>query len=313
MDVSDPSGAAPSGFQGQSDRLRTTAAAATSKMRMFATAHREASVGFGIVLLIAAFSCLGPQIWRQNPLAVNLANSLLAPSASHPFGTDDVGRDVLARVISAGQLDILAAVAVTAVGGLVGMTIGVVSGLRGGVTDNTSMRLMDSLLAFPPLILALAVSVALGAGTLSAALGITISTIPFYARLMRSEVLRVKALPFVEAAVASGGRPSRIVSRHILPHTWQVMAIQASSVVGYAVLTLAALGFVGLGVQVPTAEWGTMITAGLPYVLSGQWWMGVFPGVLLLMLVIGCNLVADGLGGESVGGVMTGSTRKPLE
>jgi peptide/nickel transport system permease protein len=215
--------------------------------------------------------------------------------------------------MSSGQLDILAAVVVTAAGGLVGMTIGAVAGLRGGATDNASMRLMDSLLAFPPLILALAVSVALGAGTLSAALGITISTVPFYARLMRSEVLRVKALPFVEAAVASGGRPSRIVSRHILPHTWQVMAIQASSVVGYAVLTLAALGFVGLGVQVPTAEWGTMITAGLPFVLSGQWWMGVFPGVMLLTLVIGCNLVADGLGGGTVAGVMTGTTRSLRE
>ena len=292
---------------------QSTAASAISKTRTFATVHREASVGFGIIILIAGFSWLGPQIWRPNPLAVSLTNSLLAPSASHPFGTDDVGRDVLARAMSAGQLDILAAIAVTAVGGLVGMTIGAIAGLRGGVTDGTSMRLMDSLLAFPPLILALAVSVALGAGTVSAALGITISTVPFYARLMRSEVLRVKALPYVEAAVASGGRPWRIVSRHILPHTWQVMAIQASSVVGYAVLTLAALGFVGLGVQVPTPEWGTMITAGLQYVLSGQWWMGVFPGVLLLMLVIGCNLVADGLGGGGVAGVMTGSTRGPIE
>jgi peptide/nickel transport system permease protein len=276
---------------------------------MFASGHREATVGLGVILVTVAFAWLGPQIWRADPLAVNLANSLLPPSAARPFGTDDVGRDVLARVMSAGQLDIIAAAAVTAVGGLLGMSVGLLAGLRGGLTDNASMRLIDSLLAFPPLILALAISVALGAGTVSAALGITISTVPFYARLMRSEVLRVQALPFVEAAVASGCQPSRIVWRHILPHTWQVMTIQASSVVGYAVLTLAALGFVGLGVQVPTPEWGTMITAGLSYVLSGQWWIGVFPGAMLLILVIGCNLVADGLGGEAVGSVLTGSTR----
>ena len=211
--------------------------------------------------------------------------------------------------MSAGQLDILAAIVITTAGGLVGMSIGLLAGLRRGFTDNATMRLIDSLLAFPPLILALAISVALGAGTTSAALGIAISTVPYYARLMRSEVLRVSALPFVEAAAASGGRPLSIVWRHILPHTWRVMAIQASSVVGYAVLTLAALGFVGLGVQVPTPEWGTMITSGLSFVLSGQWWIGVFPGALLLALVIGCNLVADGLGAATVGSVLTGAPR----
>ncbi len=277
----------------------------------FVAGRREATAGFAIVLVIAGFSWVGPLVWRVNPLSVSLLSSLLPPTSRHPFGTDEVGRDVLARVMSAGQLDILAALAITAVGGVIGMGIGLAAGLRGGVAENVSMRLIDALLAFPPLILALAISVALGAGTTSAALGITISTIPFYARLMRSEVLRVRALPFVEAAEASGGRPSRIVTRHILPHTWRVMAIQASSVVGYAVLTLAALGFVGLGVQVPTPEWGTMITSGLSYVLSGQWWIGVFPGALLLALVIGCNLVADGLGGDTPVSLLTGPRRAP--
>jgi len=169
------------------------------------------------------------------------------------------------------------------------------------------------LLAFPPLILALAVSVALGAGTIPAAIGITISTVPFYARLMRSEVLRVRALPYVEAAVASGGRPAHVVTRHVLPHTLQIIGIQASSVVGYSVLTFAALGFVGLGVQPPTPEWGTMITTGLSYVLSGQWWIGAFPGALLLLLVIGCNSGADGLGGSSSRVLLVGASAGPEE
>jgi len=279
------------------------------RSRTFALRHREAAVGLGLLLLSVAFAWLGPQVWRADPLGVRLLSSLVPPSATHPFGADDLGRDVLARVMSAGQLDILVALIVTSVGGLVGMSLGLLAGLRGRVTDNVTMRLIDALLAFPPLILALAVALALGADTVSAALGITISTVPYYARLMRGEVMRVRVLPFVEAAVASGCRPSRVVLRHILPHTWQVMAIQAGSVVGYAVLTLAALGFVGLGVPIPTPEWGSMISEGLPYVLSGQWWIGVFPGVMLLLLVIGGNLLADGLGGDPIASVLAGSVR----
>lgn len=263
--------------------------------------RHEAVVGSVIVLGMGLFAWIGPLVWRVSPLAVNLGDSLVGPSAFHPFGTDEVGRDVLARVMAGGQLDIIVAMAVSLSGGAVGVTIGLVAGLRGGFIDQVTMRIVDALLAFPPLILALAVSVGLGAGTIPASIGIAISTVPFFARLMRSEVLRVRALPFVEAAVASGGRPAHVVTKHVLPHTWQVMAIQASSIVGYAVLTLAALGFVGLGVQPPTPEWGTMITTGLSYVLSGQWWIGVFPGLALLVLVIGFNLIADGLGAKTIG------------
>lgn len=278
-----------------------------------ASARREASVGFGLVILIACFCWIGPLVWRISPLSVNLTGSLLAPSSSHPFGTDQLGRDMLSEVMAAGQLDIIVALAVAVIGGIVGVSIGLLAGLRAGIVDNVSMRLIDSLLAFPPLILALAVSVALGAGTIPAAIGITISTVPFYARLMRSEVLRVRALPYVEAAVASGGRPAHVVTRHVLPHTLQIIGIQASSVVGYSVLTFAALGFVGLGVQPPTPEWGTMITTGLSYVLSGQWWIGAFPGALLLLLVIGCNSGADGLGGSSSRVLLVGASAGPEE
>jgi peptide/nickel transport system permease protein len=242
---------------------------------------------------------IGPLVWRVDPLHVNLAVSLQAPSGTHPFGTDDLGRDVLARVVAGAGLDLLVALVVAVAAGAVGMAIGLFSAMSGGFTETLVMRVMDALLAFPPLILALAIAVALGAGTGPASTGIAVSVVPYYARLMRSEVLRIKALPYVEAAVASGSGQTRLVRRHVIPHTGGTMLIQASSAVGYAVLTLAALGFVGLGVQEPTPEWGTMITSGLSYVLSGQWWMGVFPGLALLALVVGCSLVADGLSGTT--------------
>jgi len=259
------------------------------------SARRELALGLGIVALIVVFAVVGPWVWRQSPLQVNLSQSLQPPMASHPFGTDELGRDILARTMAGAQLDLLVALAVTLAGGALGLMVGLVSAMSRGLVDILIMRVLDALLAFPPLILALAVAVALGAGTVSASIGIAVSVIPYYARLMRSEVLRVRSLPYVDAAVASGSGRFRLIRRHIVPHTWGTMLIQASSAVGYAVLTLAALGFVGLGVQEPTAEWGTMITSGLQYVLSGQWWIGVFPGLGLLALVTACSLVADGL------------------
>lgn len=278
-------------------------------------ARRELGLGLGIVLLIVIFAVVGPLVWRQSPLQVNLPQSLHAPTAAHPFGTDELGRDVLARTMAGAQLDLVVALAVTVAGGALGLMVGLVSAMSRGAVDILIMRVLDALLAFPPLILALAVAVALGAGTVSASIGIAVSVIPYYARLMRSEVLRVRSLPYVDAAVASGSGRFRLVRRHIVPHTWGTMLIQASSAVGYAVLTLAALGFVGLGVQEPTAEWGTMITSGLQYVLSGQWWIGVFPGLWLLALVTACSLVADGLssynGAASAATLLRGGGQEP--
>jgi peptide/nickel transport system permease protein len=256
--------------------------------------------------VIVGMALIGPLVWRINPLHVNLAISLQPPSGSHPFGTDDLGRDVLARVIAGAGLDLLVALVVALGGGAVGAALGLIAAMSGGLTETLILRVMDALLAFPSLILALSIALALGAGTVPASVGIAISVVPYYARLMRSEVLRIKAMPYVEAAVASGSGQTRLVWRHVIPHTSGTMLIQTSSSVGYAVLTLAALGFVGLGVQEPTAEWGTMITSGLSYVLSGQWWMGVFPGVALLALVVGCSLVADGLSGTMSSSVPVG-------
>jgi peptide/nickel transport system permease protein len=249
-----------------------------------------ASILLGILLFLAIF---GPLIWRKDPLAVNLLSALQPPSREHPMGTDNLGRDVFARFNEGARISLIVGIAVVTTGALVGGTLGLVAGVFGGWLDAVFMRVMDAMLAFPPLILAMAVTVGLGVGLKTAALGIMLTSVPYYARLIRSDVLRIRSLPFVEAAAALGASRTRIILRHIAPHTVSTLFIQASAVFGYAILTLAALGFIGLGAQVPTPEWGTMITEGLANALTGQWWTGVFPGLGVLAAVTAASIIAD--------------------
>jgi peptide/nickel transport system permease protein len=244
---------------------------------------------FGLLALVSA---LGP-FFTSSPDAYHLTATLQAPSPTHLMGTDNLGRDIFARVVEGGRISLLVAAAVTLIGATLGSLLGVVSGALGGWLDGLLMRPMDAVLAFPPLVLAMAVTVGLGVGLTTATLGIAITSIPWFARLIRSEALLLRSLPYVEAAVALGESRRRIIVRHILPHLIPVLAIQAAGVFGYAILSLAALGFVGLGAQVPTPEWGTMITQGEPYALTGQWWVSLFPGLALLVVVSVTSIVAD--------------------
>jgi peptide/nickel transport system permease protein len=155
------------------------------------------------------------------------------------------------------------------------------------------MRIMDAILAFPPLILAMAVTVGLGIGLNTAAIGVALVSVPWYARLLRSEALRIRSLPFIEAAHAMGATRTRIIARHVVPHMLPVLFIQMAAAFGYAVLGLASLSFVGLGAQVPTPEWGAMITEGLSYSLTGQWWISIIPGVALLITVTAASMLSD--------------------
>jgi peptide/nickel transport system permease protein len=245
------------------------------------------------LLLFVLLALIGPVAWRKDPLGINVGASLEAPSWSHPMGTDSIGRDVFARFLEGARISLAVGGLVVLVGALIGGFAGILAGVSGGWIDALLMRVMDAILAFPPLILAMAVSVGLGSGLETAGLGIMLTTIPYYARLLRSEVLRIRALPFVEAAHALGARRSRIMLRHIVPHVVSTLLIQAAAVFGYAILTLAALGFVGLGARVPTPEWGAMITDGLQYFLTGQWWIGVFPGLGVLVAVTAASVIAD--------------------
>ncbi|UYQ72530.1 ABC transporter permease [Pelagibacterium flavum] len=265
--------------------------------RLFAQLAHDRELLFGVIILgvIVFLALFGRLLWPHDPLRVDILNSLLPPSFEHPMGTDDVGRDVFARFIQGAQVSIGVAIGVTIAGTLIGGTLGLLAGLVGGWFDAVISRVMDAILAFPPLILAMAVAIGLGAGIVSAAIGVILAAIPWYFRLLRSEVLRLRTLMYVESAQALGASNFRLIRLHILPQTTSTIFIQASSVFSFSILTLAALGFVGLGIQPPTPEWGTMITEGLAFALTGQWWLGFFPGLGIFMLAVSANLIADRL------------------
>ena len=255
--------------------------------------HPDLTVALAIIVVLAVLAGFGPLVWPYDPLAISLRETLQPPSFAHPMGTDHIGRDIFARFNTGALISLSVGVAVVVTGAVVGGVIGLVSGISGGLLDNALMRFMDAILAFPPLILAMAVTVGLGGGLETAALGIMLTSVPYYARLIRSDVIRIRRLPFIEAAETAGAHPARIILWHIVPHTVSTLLVQAAALFGYSVLALAALGFVGLGTQVPTPEWGVMITEGLQYALTGQWWIGVFPGLGLLAAVAATSILAD--------------------
>jgi peptide/nickel transport system permease protein len=260
-------------------------------------------LALAVVLVLTVLS--GPLIWSADPLEMDFTAFLAAPSTAHPMGTDATGRDVLARFLAGGQLSLIIGLIVTLSGLILGALIGLIAASFGGFVDTVLMRVIDSIAAFPPILLAMAVAIGLGGGLWTAVLGVVISTIPFFARLMRSEVQRIRSYPFIEAAEAMGATPRFVLAWHIAPHAASTMLVQSASVFGYAIITLAGLGFVGLGARVPTPEWGVMITEGMQYALTGQWWLTIFPGLGILLAVIAANLLADRLsdvlGGRSIG------------
>lgn len=255
----------------------------------------------GLLLLLAGAVFIGPVIWTTDPLEMDFAAFLAPPSLAHPMGTDATGRDVLARFLAGGRLSLIVGTVVMLAGLIPGALLGLFAARVGGLADTVLMRIMDSIAAFPPILLAMAVAIGLGGGLWAAVLGVVISTIPFFARLMRSEVLRIQSYPFIEAAQAMGATSAFTLRWHIAPHAASTMLVQCASVFGYAIITLAGLGFVGLGAQVPTPEWGVMITEGMQYALTGQWWLTIFPGLGILIAVVGTNLLADRLA-QALGG-----------
>jgi len=237
---------------------------------------------------------IGPLLWTDSPDQINLLAALHPPSLPHPMGTDEYGRDIFARFMRGAQISLLVGFIVVIVGAAVGGVIGLAAGVWGGSRDSVLMRTMDAILAFPALILAMTVTVGLGVGITTTAMGITIASVPWYARVVRSEVVRIRSLPFVEAVVALGARRRRVMYRHIVPSLLPTLLVQAAAAFGYSILALAALSFVGLGAQIPTPEWGAMITDGLSYTVTGQWWVGFFPGLGLLIACTAANVIADG-------------------
>jgi peptide/nickel transport system permease protein len=270
---------------------------ASKVWRLVGSLRREASlyIALALVAFLVVLAVFGPLAWPRDPLAMDFAAPLAAPSLDHPMGTDGNGRDILARFIYGARISLSIGAAVVLTGLVVGGGIGLLAGIGGWIADLVLMRLIDAVAAFPPLILAMAVTVGLGNGLKTAGLGIMLSTVPFYARLVRADVFRLRSLPFIEATIALGAKRRRIVLRHLVPHTASTMLIQSAAVFGYSILALAGLGFVGLGAQIPTPEWGTMITDGMQYALTGGWWVAVFPGLGVLVAAATVNVIADRL------------------
>jgi ABC-type dipeptide/oligopeptide/nickel transport system permease subunit len=245
----------------------------------------------GLVVLAAI---LGPVLIQSSPTSTAYG-VFLAPSAAHPFGTDDVGRDVLARVLYAIQLDLLLAVVICTLAIVAGTVIGLVSGFSGGYVDLGVMRLVDIALSIPAFILALILAIMLGNTGQSMVLAIALAYTPVAVRIVRSQVLSLRELPMIETSRAIGTPAWRIVLWHVLPNTYSVLIAQGTLFLAWAILDTAAMSFIGVGIHPPTPELGAMISEGSQAIVSGQWWVSTFPGVFIVMLVIAFSLAGDGL------------------
>jgi peptide/nickel transport system permease protein len=251
-------------------------------------------IGLLLVLLLVVVAVLAPVIAPHDPLAQNAGGSLEGPSWAHPFGTDETGRDIFSRVLYGAaislRIGILAVLAIM----LVGVPLGLVAGSVGGWVDGLIMRLADIFLAFPTLVLALAIATSLGGGMQNVIVAVAIAGWPWYARLIRGAVLTIRGEAYIDAARLAGASWLRIVWRHILPNSFGPIIVQASQDMGYTILLAASLGFLGIGVKIPTPEWGTMINDGRDVFLDA-WWVSVFPGLAIVVAVLAFNLLGDGL------------------
>jgi peptide/nickel transport system permease protein len=257
--------------------------------------HPRIVAALALLMLLAILSVLAPVVSPHNPLAVDPDNARLPPGPGHLLGTDELGRDVLSRVIWGGRVSIPVAFVAVSVGLVVGGGIGLTAGYRGKRTDLLLMRFIDALLAFPALILAIAIVAALGPTLVNAMIAIGVVQIPIYARLTRAQVLQVKNFDFVTAARALGASPARLIVRHLLPNLLNPIIVQISLSAAFAILAEATLSFLGLGAQPPTPDWGFMINTGSRFLSNGFWWMTLGPAVAICLAVFGFNWLGDAL------------------
>ncbi|WP_433528187.1 ABC transporter permease [Micromonospora sp. CA-263727] len=251
--------------------------------------------GATILALVAVAAVGAPLFSSWGATEIDPAATLAAPGGDHLLGTDGNGMDIWSRVLYAARLDLGIAVAAVALAVLVGTLLGLVAGYRGGWLDDVLMRVVDIFQAFPTFILALAVAALLGNGTVNLIITIAAVNAPAYARLVRAEVRTQRELPFVDAAVTSGASTAGILWRHLLPNSLTPVRVIAPLNCGWAMLTLAGLSFLGLGVSIPEAEWGAMISLGAADVVGGRWWTSVPPGLALFVSVLGFSLLGEGL------------------
>jgi len=258
----------------------------------------ENSITFGAFLLFSVFvlfALFGNAIAPYDPIASNASAALSPPSVDHWFGTDNLGRDVLSRVLIATRLDLGIAVVAVALSFALGSILGACAGYFGRWCDRIISRIIDTLMAFPLFILAMGLVAALGNTVENIIYATAIINLPLYTRVTRAEILVRRDAGYVEAARLSGNGHLRIMATHLFPNVLPVMMVHISLNMGWAVLNAAGLSFIGLGVRPPTPEWGIMVAEGATYIISGEWWLVVFPGVVLMLAVFCFNLLGDGL------------------
>jgi peptide/nickel transport system permease protein len=258
-------------------------------------ANQSITFGIGLLTIIILIALLGPLLVRYDPLATEAALARVGPSIEHPFGNDASGRDVLSRVVYAIGLDLMVALVVSLLATIVGAAAGLVSGYVGGLFDQLLMRGVDILMAFPGFLLAVTVTAVLGNNVRTIVLALGIAYAPVAVRIVRAQVLSLREAQFIEASRAIGTPAWEIVVYHLLPNTYSVLLAQATLFMAWAVLDIAGLSFLGLGIKPPTPELGAMTADGAEHMVSGRWWMSVFPGGIIMLMALSFTLIGDGL------------------
>jgi peptide/nickel transport system permease protein len=256
--------------------------------------HRLALIGAGIILVLIFIAILAPFIAPHDPIEQNLEHRLLPPNAEYPLGTDNLGRCILSRLIHGTSVSLQIGVIVVGIAATTGVTLGLIAGYRGGLVDELIMRIVDVLLAFPGIILALAIAGILGPSLYNVMLALAVVGWTSYARVVRGSVLSVKEKEFVEAARALGAGEARIMFRHILPNVTAPVIVMATLGMAHVILAAAALSFLGLGAQPPTPEWGSMLNDGRAFMRTAPH-LTIFPGLAIMVTVLAFNFLGDGL------------------
>jgi len=256
--------------------------------------HRLALIGGGVMVVLIGMAALAPVLAPYDPLDQDLYRRLEPPSSANVFGTDDFGRDILSRVIYGARISLRIGLISISIALSVGTTLGLIAGYKGGWFDTAIMRLMDIMLAFPSILLAIAIVAVIGPGIDNVMVAVSIVMVPQYARLVRASVLSIREMAYVEAARALGARDFRILRSSVLPNCMAPLIVQSTLSLGTAILDAAGLSFLGLGAQPPTPEWGAMLSGGRELLLKAPWVM-TFPGLAIFIVVLGLNLFGDGL------------------
>jgi peptide/nickel transport system permease protein len=252
-------------------------------------------VAFCTIVLFVVVAILAPWIAPLDPNEPDANAVLQQPSWAHVLGTDDYGRDELSRIIIASRVDLLVPFVSTFLALLIGSLIGAISGFRGGWLDQIAMRIVDAVMAFPPFVLAMGLTAAIGSSITNLILVIAVTQVPVYLRQLRAEMLREREMEYAQAAQTVGNPTWRIVFIHLFPNCFPPLIVQATLAMGFALLTLAALSYIGLGIQPPNSEWGEMTSEGAALMVTGQWWLSLFPGIAIVATVLIFNVVGDGL------------------